>query len=82
VGLLSHRNDDPPARYQQKIDTRVWGSAQVCNFIDVTGLLSRLAQAQTPSGQCVCSNSYGAGVIFWVLMAMVAVLVIGRVSRR
>jgi hypothetical protein len=32
--------------------------------------------------ECVCSNRYGAGVIFWVLMAMVAVLVIGRVSRR
>jgi hypothetical protein len=52
----------------------LWGSDQVCNIINLTGLANSVQQFQ--SMICVYSGSYEAGIIFWAAVAMVALLVI------
>jgi len=49
----------------------LWGSDQVCNILDLTGL------ANGSRERCIFSGSYSAGIIFWAAIAMLAILVIG-----
>jgi hypothetical protein len=56
------------------------GSAQVCTVLELT----RLSQAlrPTPTGQCGYAGSYGAGIVFWIVVSIVALLAIARLGRR
>jgi hypothetical protein len=52
-------------------DIILWGADRVCNVAGLFGLTN-------PNVACVYSDSMGAGIIFWSLVGIAAVLVTSR----